>query len=71
MLSSFRLFDLNDGFEEGVLWLRFDSEAEGINEGKAKWGAIVGEVSSSHGVRDVDGVGDASTGKFNAKCSVL
>ena len=50
MLSSFRLFDLNDGFEEGVLWLRFDSEAEGINEGKAKWGAIVGEVSSSHGV---------------------
>jgi hypothetical protein len=66
VLSSFRLFDLDDGFEERVLGLRFDSEAEGVNEGEAKWVGIVGKVSSSRGVRDVDGEGNAPTGEFNA-----
>jgi hypothetical protein len=66
VLSSLRFFDLDDGFEERVLGLRFDSEAEGIDDGEAKWGGIVGKVSSSHGVRDVDGEGDSPTGGFNA-----
>ena len=66
MQSSFRLFDLDEGFEERVLGLRFDSETEGTNEREAKWVVgIVGKVSSSHSVRDVDGEGDAPTTEFN------
>ena len=54
-LFSFRLFDPDDGFEEGALALRFDPGAERINEG---------EVTSSPGVRDVGGEGDAPA-EFN------
>ena len=57
-LSSFCLFDLDGGFEERVLALRFDSGAEGFNEGEAKWGFIIEKVSSSRGVRGVDGEGN-------------
>ena len=34
--------------------------------GEAKWGVVVGEVSPSCGVGDVDGEGDTPTGEFNA-----
>jgi hypothetical protein len=66
MPSSLRLFNLDDGFEERVLGLRFASEAEGINEREAKWVGIVGKVGPSHGVGDVDGEGSVPTGEFNA-----
>ena len=61
-LSSFRLFDPDDGLEEA---LRFDSGAERIVGGEAKKGVIAGEVTSSPGVRDVDEEGDAPTGEFS------
>ena len=64
-LSSFCLFDLDDGFEERALALRFNSEAGGI-DGEAGREAIVAEVISSYGGRDVDGVGGAPTGELNA-----
>jgi hypothetical protein len=67
--STLRFFD-PCGLEEKVLGLRFDSEAEVINEREAEWVAVVGAVSSLYGrldLRDVDGEGEGGgfTGGFN------